>query len=293
MLQKAHPIRRIKLVKMIHNWQNTGLQKGRIRDSKMDNNMTNNWELTSDEATCHMCPAGCGEVEGNLHYLYCGEVTAVEGRKPLIKRVLKRLGLLHTCKSIKSLVGRVLCVISNNKKVDSDLEVENLKNTSNLRGVIVGQTEIGWHDLCQGFFHKEWTGLQQEYYRRMGKKSKYLNIRRWTRMFSTILCDYSLECWDLRNKTLHGESVTEARAIQLKKLRKRVGLLYKQKGQLRGHKNSSIFDLPMEKRQNMGVQATVLWIGMAEEVLRLHRENATKSTLHQWLQSRSGTPHNP
>ena len=70
------------------------------------------------------------------------------------------------------------------------------------------------------------------------------------------------------------------------RLRKQVGILYKEKRNLRGTKNQGIFNMPKEKRQNMGIQSTKLWIGMAEEVLRLHRETATKLTIHQWLQHR-------
>ena len=35
MLKKASPMKRIKYVKLLHNWQNTGKQKGRIRDSSL------------------------------------------------------------------------------------------------------------------------------------------------------------------------------------------------------------------------------------------------------------------
>ena len=72
--------------------------------------------------------------------------------------------------------------------------------------------------------------------------------------------------------------------MQLKTAREKVKSLYKKKGELRGTQNFKIFDMPMYKRLRFGIQSITLWVGMAEEVLKLHRENAVKNTIHHWLQ---------
>ena len=62
---------------------------------------------------------------------------------------------------------------------------------------------------------------------------------------------------------------------------------------LRGSKNFSIFDMPLYKRLQVSVQSIALWMGMPEEVLKLHRENAATNTIHQWLQLWQGAPRYP
>ena len=102
-------------------------------------------------------------------------------------------------------------------------------------------------------------------------------------MFSTILVDYSLECWKLRNETIHGKERDESRKIQQVKIKKHIRDLYAKKETLKGKTQYRIFDMPINKRLGMGIQSSLIWVGMAEEVLRLHRENATKNTLDHWL----------
>jgi hypothetical protein len=286
LLNKTNPTRRVKLIKLIHNWQNTGRQKGMMRDARLKLDTESPLHPTVEETNCHLCPGGCGEEEGTMHYLHCSTIVSREGRKRLIKKVLRRLSKLRTSASIMSLVGYVLVSISEDQDIDPDSAVHDWRTNKLLARVINGQEGIGWMALCQGFYHKAWSTLQHNYYMSLGTKTRYLNIRRWKRMFSTILCEYSLECWEMRNKTIHGENCGVGRERQLQRLREQVKELYKEKRNVRGTKNGGIFDLPLEKRQKMGIHSTKLWIGMAEEVLRLHRENATKLTLHQWLQNR-------
>ena len=86
--------------------------------------------------------------------------------------------------------------------------------------------------------------------------------------------DYCLECWKLQNETLHGKEQEESRKKKLTNMQTKVKYLYKKKEELQGSKNLSIFDMPLYKQSRFGVQSITLWVGMAEEVLKLHRENA-------------------
>ena len=102
-------------------------------------------------------------------------------------------------------------------------------------------------------------------------------------MFSTILAEYCLDCWQLRNETLHGKELETSRKKQLDAIRKQIKTAYKQKESMRGRPNFKIFEMPLHKRLMMGIQSSKIWIGMAEEAIRLHRENATMNTLDRWL----------
>ena len=108
--------------------------------------------------------------------------------------------------------------------------------------------------------------------------------RKMEKMFCIILTDYSLDCWNSRNESLHGKEKDISRKKKLDNIRNQVRGLYARKRELHGHPNKKVFDMPLVKRLRMGIQSTTIWVGLAEEVLRLHREKATKNTLHHWLQ---------
>ena len=284
MMRSANPMKRIKLLKMLHNWQNTGSQKGRIRDSRLKLHSDSPLEPTEEEASCHLCPAGCKEVENELHYLHCPDATAKSDRYDLITKVLKKLKLLHTYEGITTMVRIILTRISN--RDDETFNTEELSNDGNLclKRTIRGQDKIGWFEFCQGYCHKGWAIIQNRYYRLNGLNTRKCNIERWKKLLCTVLGEYCLDCWQARNESLHGKEREETKKLQLKKARSKVKSLYGKKEELRGTTNFKIFDMPLYKRIRFGVQSITLWIGMAEEVLRLHRENVAKNTLHHWLQ---------
>ena len=284
LLKSAGPNRRTRLVQLLHNWQNVGAQKGRFRDSRLRLDSDNPLNPTEEEVDCHKCQEGCDEVESNLHYLECPTTHSRERRLVGIKKVIQRLKKLRTYEGITSLVGYILKCICNREEMVFDWETLNHDGDMSLIISLQGQEKIGWTSLCQGYYHKGWAITQSKYYRRLGSNTRTLNIRRWKKMFSTIMTDYSLDCWKERNETIHGKEKDKSRQKQLITIRKQVRGLYARRGELHGHPNKKIYDMPMKKRLRMGIQSTKIWVGLAEEVLRLHRENATKNTLHHWLQ---------
>ena len=62
-----------------------------------------------------------------------------------------------------------------------------------------------------------------------------------------------------------------------------VKLLYGKRSELRGSPPYRVFDMKLERRILQGVQALTLWVRKAEEVLKLHREQSDKNTIHRWL----------
>ena len=193
---------------------------------------------------------------------------------------------LRTSSPIMSMQGFILTSISNGTPIESREDANDMDSNSPLAKAMRGQEKIGWKAMCQGFLHKDWATTQREHYNTLGVNTRYLNIGRWKKMMSNILCEYSLECWALRNEKIHGKTAPESRTIKLTNLRKQVRSLYGKKDQIRREKNKAIFDMPLKKRLRLGIQSTKLWVGMAEEVLRMDRENATKNTIVHWLQHR-------
>ena len=284
MVRGAGAIKRAKLIKLLHNWQNTGRQKGRFRDSRLKLDSEVPLAPTEEEKHCHECPEGCNEEETDLHYLNCPAPHAMKRRRECIKKVLRRLKILRTYEGIISTIGHILEKISKKEEMQFDWDEMNRDGDMSLSIALVGQESIGWNCLCQGFVAKEWSRIQARHYRRLGKKSRTLNIARWKKMFSTILTDYSIDCWKLRNESLHGKETDSSREKQLGKLKKQIKGIYGQRGEMSGENKRKVFNMPLRQRLRMGVQSSKLWVGLAEEVLRRQRENREKNTLHHWLQ---------
>ena len=284
MMKATNPTRRTKIVQLMNNWQNTGDQKGKMRDARLKTLSEEPIEPDEEDRVCHMCPAGCREVEKSMHYLHCPVEKLIRARKELAIKVIRQLKVIGSYEGITTMIGKILKQI--NLRDETPFEIDELSSDGelSLKRTIVGQEKIGWKELCQGYCHKGWSIVQNRYYRWMGIDTKTMNITRWKKRFVTILGEYSLECWRLRNEILHGKDQEESSKIQLKKMRKKARLLYGKKEEIRGTKNYRIFEMPLYKRLRFGIQSITLWVGMAEEVLKLHRENATRRTIHTWLQ---------
>ena len=89
-------------------------------------------------------------------------------------------------------------------------------------------------------------------------------------MFLTIITDYVNDCWKMRNEAIHGEATKEGRMVRKKRLVEQVKSLYRKKSELNGSPYRRIFAMRISQRIKMGIQSLTLWVGKAEEVLKLH-----------------------
>ena len=71
MLRSASSQQKAQLIKLLHNWQNTGHQKGKFRDSRLKLDSDELLIPTEEEIHCHECPDRYNEEETDLHYLDC------------------------------------------------------------------------------------------------------------------------------------------------------------------------------------------------------------------------------
>ena len=93
-----------------------------------------------------------------------------------------------------------------------------------------------------------------------------------------------MNCWKRRNETIHGIEIDESRLKKLERIKKVVREIYRRKSELRSTRFSRVFKMPLKKRLKLGIQANTIWVGMAEETLRLHREMMTRNTIDRWIQ---------
>ena len=283
LLRRANPIKKNRLIQVMHDWQNVGRQKGKFRDSKIKSTERQQDNITTEEKTIHLCPVGCGEVEDHLHYVKCKAEPMIAARQKSRLNVLTRLKRLRTNEFICSTISYILKSIGDCEEIQMYGERYESDDERNLLPALLGQKEIGWENMIKGFIHEGWAQAQQRHYMRLGVTSKVYSIKRWKRMFLTILSDYGHDCWTTRNEAIHGSSIKEGREVRKKRLVELTKELYKQKNDLRGSPYRRIFNMKLSKRISHGIQSLTLWVGKAEEVLKLHREEADKNTLDRWL----------
>ena len=72
-------------------------------------------------------------------------------------------------------------------------------------------------------------------------------------MFSTILVEYSLDCWKLRNESIHGNEKDESRKKQLEMIKKTKKGAIQKKDILKGQTKYRIYDMPLRKWLDMGI----------------------------------------
>ena len=83
---------------------------------------------------------------------------------------------------------------------------------------IIGQKEIGWNAMLQGFVHVGWARSQQGHMTRNGLETKKSNIKQWKRMLVKTFTAYSLNCWKFQNEQLHGKTEKEGRTKKIDQL---------------------------------------------------------------------------
>ena len=283
LLRKSTPLQKNKHMQTMHNWQNVGAQKGKIRDSRLKLESDLPLQPTEEEKDIHLCPNGCGVREDNMHYLRCQDSKMKLSRELARKRMLGKIKNARTDASIASIISHVTKKISYNEDIlinDRDLKKKEVKQ---LRRAIEGQDEIGWMAMLQGYIHVSWAYEQDKYFRSMGWNKRKYNKQVWRQSLLRALTEYTRDCWKLRNDAIHGDNTVEGRTIRLNKLRKQVEQLYKNKKEMDGKQARLLYAVPIKQRLKYGVQALTLWIGKVEEVLKMNREQADKYTIRRWL----------
>ena len=98
--------------------------------------------------------------------------------------------------------------------------------------------------------------------------------------------------WEFRNENLHGAGVLGSRAQTVKDLRRRIREVYRSEERkfVPPLQQKEYFGMPVAQRCRCGMTAMREWLDFVERRLRRHREEATKNTIHAWLQGDGGAP---
>ena len=89
-LNTYKPYKQTKIAQLMHRWQYVGERKVMMNDGS------------------NLCPAGCGEVEEGMHYLYCTSREMVKRRQKHYTLLVKQLTALNTYPGIIAALTKIL-----------------------------------------------------------------------------------------------------------------------------------------------------------------------------------------
>ena len=102
---------------------------------------------------------------------------------------------------------------------------------SDVRTLIQQQNVIGWRQILRGRFAREWQRIQNAYYMKHRRKTKFKRTgERWQKQFIVTIWECWFELWKIRNGEVHG-TTTESRSLaQRRELNREVNELFAERG---------------------------------------------------------------
>ena len=285
-LVRLQPIRRNGILKLMHNWQNVGAQKRKFnmaRDMTVHSKCAPVQEAQRQE---ELCPAGCGEVEGNLHYMFCHHCDMKDKRDDLLADLCTELHRHHTSPALISTLSAALKELGATGSVTMPSGNSSDPIEEDLAMALELQDDIGWNGLLQGFVSTKWQDAQKKYAKREKLDIRFHSGEVWGRFFVASCVLYTENMWKFRNGLLHGDNRPATREKVKRDLKKRIHQLYDDSSILILPEDRKVFSRDKKFRLQQGTQQMRLWVGLAEDVLELHKERMEKNPLLRWLDSR-------
>ena len=230
-LKKAGILKRIKLLQLMHDWQNVGSQKRKFheaRDSTTNSTLPPTTQTQRDE---EKCPAQCGELEGNLHYMKCKAETMRTERTKLLASCRKNLTRIDTDPAIIDItIWSILQYSDKDMAAEYSVKLQQWREIEILNRIMINQKKLGQASLLKGFIVKDWSWAQKVYWKDRPKR-KYSTIG-WTTTFIQTILDVTVGMWKHRNELIHGKTLEETKSLQRKRLQERVDELFAEKERL-------------------------------------------------------------
>ena len=253
---------RAKAVKLFHNWQNTGRQKGLFLMSAG----------ASSEAIheASRCPMGCGEYEAPLHYLQCTKCPHSAEMANAIKDIKKWLSRANTAPALVGIIMRILYKYTQRQlQALGEWSLQNESNSGQLEQLVQEQELIGWDNFFKGRISKHWSTLQEQHYSTLDlpECQAYKTGKWWASHVIRQLIYFSLNAWQIRNDTLHKDKVQSIYNSERSELRKRIRWWYSNSSKF-SRKMQKYFKKTMLERNNDSNQSLACWIDTVEGYYR-------------------------
>ena len=251
--------KRAKVVKLQHNWQNTGQQKGLfLRSANRD-----------DEALeAEKCPMGCGHNEAPLHYLLCTRNPKKEEMVRGLNGIRKWMKDNDTDPGIVSIMMRILRKVLNcqtNELGNWNFANEPYRVQYDL--LIRSQRTIGWISIFKGRISTKWQQIQQKHMNEQQRENdspSYRTAEWWAAGLIQQLIYFTLNTWQIRNDHLHqAKELTETNRIR-REVQEEMAAWYIRAPAL-GRRFDKYVQLPLLQRKTQSTKQLQSWVAMMQE----------------------------
>ena len=249
---------RAKVVKLQHNWQNTGRQKGLFLESAGASHQAIQAAST--------CPMGCGNYEAPLHYLTCTKNPKGMETASHIKNITKWLRNQDTAPALVGIVSRILYKFTQREPTALDTwNFGNEPNQAELNTLVDDQKEIGWDNFFRGRMATGWSKIQSDHYATldMPECQAYKTGSWWTSNLIRQVIYFSLNSWQIRNDVLHKDKVATEYKRERDELCARGRFWYRNASKL-GKRMQKYFKRTTLEREKDSNQQIACWIDTLE-----------------------------
>ncbi|KAI2502333.1 hypothetical protein MHU86_12137 [Fragilaria crotonensis] len=186
--------------------------------------------MDSGKRTCPLCSC---DSETRDHIIRCQAAARSHWRTALQTRLQSFHDQAQTSPLLRHLLQEAL---QQWFQTDDDIVVSPIFYPVELREIIRQQNDIGWRQIFNGRFSKEWSIAQDAYYRRVLPKPGGTLARRsgarWQRQLILAVWDWWFELWKSRNEDVHGADQRTQAEAQRREVTRRLGEIYDQRSQL-------------------------------------------------------------
>mmetsp|Transcript_1987 Transcript_1987/g.3068 ORF Transcript_1987/g.3068 Transcript_1987/m.3068 type:complete len:602 (-) Transcript_1987:27-1832(-) len=225
-------------------------------------------------AMSSLCPRCLQSEETNSHIYCCASDVALKQRKADWIDMWKQLSKCRTASIIEQTWRyylQPLLGIPLGSSIIEGLTIAHGDVAALLNLAVCEQTAIGWDKLLLGLGSITWKTLQ-EVIDSSNPKTPKRNATAWMNTAVHHLIKFSLRCWKARNSTIHGETKKEQNQIALQKARDQIKAIYENPPQMAPNFRS-IFDIPLEHRLKMSLQAAEHWISLISHQVKVTHHN--------------------
>mmetsp|Transcript_5411 Transcript_5411/g.7978 ORF Transcript_5411/g.7978 Transcript_5411/m.7978 type:complete len:324 (+) Transcript_5411:1067-2038(+) len=238
-----------------------------------------------------LCPRCLVEEETNHHIYCCPQDEAVKQRKKDWQECWKSLHTAKTSVIIERtwrLHLKKYIAIPYEENIADSIPIAYGETAFLLCIAISEQEAIGWEKLLLGMGSSVWRALQAHIDSSNPNPPKR-TANDWINTAISQLLKFSIRCWKFRNETINGSTKQEQRQIALANARDNIKAIYKDPPSM-DPQFRSIFDVPLEHRLRLPLQAAEKWIALIKHQVKVTHHNL-KILLRNHLQIPSHFKH--
>jgi exonuclease III len=212
------------------------------------------------------CPQCQFEREDRDHVLRCPSQSALAWRTGFQASLLTFFQENETAQELMELA---LSIFELWFQTEETLQIDPQYYPARVTTLIHEQNAIGWRQLFNGRFSKEWSRIQDESYGRNrpppGKQKR--TGMRWQTRFILKIWEQWDDRWSDRNKTLHGQDATTRNQALRRETQRQLDGIYQQRQMMEPQVQALLLDSP-EDHVQQSVTTTRNWISTNRRLFR-------------------------